>query len=137
MVEARRSTPVACSVQVDQGTKLDMGKNRYDLLPFDVLDQWVQVLTFGTQKYADRDWERGMPPGRNIAAALRHISSFMQGEDWDSESRLHHLAHALCDIGFALRHTQSHPQLDDRSGYVLALAAKKHPWPVETTFSSL
>ena len=49
------------------------GKGRYDLLsPFATrrLAKWYEL---GAQKYAPRNWERGMPFSRYIDSAKRHI----------------------------------------------------------------
>jgi len=78
------------------GIKLDADKPRMDLLPFDSLVSVSEVLTFGSRKYSDHNWAKGMRWGRLIASCLRHISAFMQGEDNDPETGKSHIAHAAC-----------------------------------------
>ena len=51
---------------------------------------------------------------RPLAAAMRHIMAFNDGEDKDPESGLSHLAHAACCIMFLLEFEKTHPELDDR-----------------------
>lgn len=88
---------------MNEGKKFDQGKPRYDLVPFCALDEIAQVLGHGARKYGDDNW-RLVANGRAryIAAALRHISAYQQGEQSDSDSTLHHLAHAACSLMFIL-----------------------------------
>lgn len=83
--------------------KNDQDKLPYHLLPFDSIDKIVEVQKFGIAKYGANTWQK-VPNGkkRYIAAALRHISKFNQGERFDSESNLNHLAHATCSLIYAL-----------------------------------
>lgn len=83
------------------GTKNDTGKLRWDLVPPE-FEEVVKILTFGANKYADRNWEKGISYGRLFAAAMRHLWAFARGEKLDDESGLPHLAHACCDIMFLL-----------------------------------
>ena len=78
------------------GVKYDTGKPRWDLLPPDALDDVARVLSYGADKYAARNWEKGMDWGRLSAALQRHLAAFSMGEDIDPESGLHHLAHMSC-----------------------------------------
>lgn len=85
------------------GRKSDRGKLRYDLLPVDVLEQIVRVLTAGATKYGDENWKNVEPyKDRYYAAAMRHLVAWRQGEVADREDGLPHLAHALCCIIFIL-----------------------------------
>lgn len=82
---------------LSNGVKLDAGKTRFDLLPPDALQAVAQVYTFGAEKYAPRNWEKGMDWGRVYAAGQRHMNSFWGGETHDPETGYLHTAHA----GFA------------------------------------
>lgn len=77
-------------------------KARWDLLPFDAVDEVVKVLTHGAGKYGDRNWEKGMKWSRILAATFRHLVAFARGQRRDPETGLHPLAHAACDILFLL-----------------------------------
>ena len=86
-----------------KGLKLDDGKLRYDLLPFEQLEEIVKVLTYGANKYEPNNWKLVQEPiDRYKAATLRHLSAYMQCEELDQESGLHHLAHAGTNILFLL-----------------------------------
>lgn len=89
------------------------GKGRYDLIsPFATmrLARWYEL---GSKKYADRNWERGMPFSRYINSLKRHIDKYIMGmEDED------HLAAAAWNI-FAIMHHQElgQTQFDDMPHY--------------------
>jgi len=80
--------------------KSDDGKVRLDLLPVQPLLDIGQVLTFGADKYAERNWEKGFDWSRPYAATLRHLFAWWSGEDKDPETGLSHLAHAACEVMF-------------------------------------
>jgi hypothetical protein len=85
------------------GLKFDHGKPPWHLLAWDAIKLVVLVLAFGAKKYADRNWERGIAHSRTFAAAQRHMHAWYQErEDNDPETGLHHLAHAICELMFAL-----------------------------------
>jgi hypothetical protein len=97
------------------GVKHDQGKTRWDLLPFDAVDQVARVMTFGAEKYNDRNWERGMNWGRLIGAAFRHLAAFARGQNLDPETGLPHLAHAACCVLFLLTYQLRGTPGDDRA----------------------
>ena len=88
-----------------EGYKHDGGKPDWSLLPLDVVEDVVRVLTVGAQKYARDNWQR-VPDGRNryFAAALRHLTARQAGEVDDPETGLPHLAHAMCCLVFLAWH---------------------------------
>lgn len=83
-----------------EGKKYDMGKLRFDLLPPDGMKELVKIFTIGASKYGDRNWEKGMNWGRVLAAAKRHINDWELGEQFDPETGLPHLFHAVCNLMF-------------------------------------
>ncbi len=84
------------------GRKDDKGKQRWDLLPFGVVDLIVSVLTYGATKYDDHNWEKVLSPdGRYFSALMRHLVAWrLDPESKDPETGLTHLAHALCCLVF-------------------------------------
>lgn len=113
-----RAEDVNCRSQIvsvdGEAVKQDQDKPRWDLVPFDALDEVAQVFTYGARKYADRNWERGMAWGRLLAAALRHLAAWARGEDHDPESGHRHLAHAGCCVLMLLSLTMRGHGTDDR-----------------------
>lgn len=106
------------------GVKYDGEKNRWDLFPYDVLDEVAGVLTDGAKKYRDRNWEVGMRWGRPFAATHRHTSAWNQrdprhvivrdGITLDRESGRPALAHAICELMFLLAYELRGVGEDDR-----------------------
>jgi hypothetical protein len=84
------------------GVKHDQDKPDYSLLPFGAVDQIVKVLTYGAKKYDRFNWQY-VEDARYQAAAMRHFSSYMQGEKYDPESGIHHLAHMATSILFLIQ----------------------------------
>ena len=84
------------------GIKHDNQKLRLDLLPFDALQAEAEVFTFGSTKYGDRNWEKGFKWMRIVGATLRHLFSYILGQDKDPETGKLHLAHCACCIHMLL-----------------------------------
>lgn len=77
--------------------KLDNGKRRMDLLPWDALDEVGNVLTYGVNKYPnpEQNWKVNSTKDdikRYKAALIRHFSKMEQGELYDEESGCLHSA---------------------------------------------
>jgi hypothetical protein len=102
-----------------EGAKFDTGKCRFDLLPLDALWETGKVYTMGANKYADRNWEKGIKYGRVISALCRHLFKWWCGEKYDQEDGQHHLASVVW-CGLALLHYDLNPkkyaEFDDRPG---------------------
>jgi hypothetical protein len=98
----------------DKAVKHDGDKARWDLLPFDALDEVALVLKYGAQKYASRNWEKGMSWGRLLGAALRHLGAWACGIEVDAESGHPHLAHAACCVLMLLALVKRNVGTDDR-----------------------
>src|SRR4051794_41110030 len=92
---------------MSEGLRYDQGKTRWDLLPFDALNEVAKVSTMGAEKYAERNWEKGMRWSKMVASAVRHLYARMGGERLDPETDLPHLAHfawnALALLAYDLR----------------------------------
>ena len=96
----------------DKGRKADLGKLRYDLLSSYALEQLVKVLTYGSVKYEDRNWEKGIAWGRVFGALMRHAWAFWGGEEIDPESGLPHMDHVQACSHF-LSHYGKYNRVDD------------------------
>ena len=77
--------------------KADGGKTRFELLPWDLIEEIAQVMTKGAEKYSPYNWQ-GLPRSRLIGASFRHIVASIMGEELDHEWNLPHLAHAICEL---------------------------------------
>lgn len=90
------------------------GKGRYDLIsPFGI-DRIAKWYELGAKKYADRNWEKGMPFSRYVNSAKRHLNKFVMGlEDED------HLAAACWNIMAIMHHQElGQTNLDDMPHYM-------------------
>jgi hypothetical protein len=76
------------------GLRYDQGKVRLDLIPPEWTWALGQVMTKGAEKYAPRNWEKGMAWTKMIGCLSRHLIRFICGEKYDRETGCHHLAHA-------------------------------------------
>lgn len=86
---------------MSEGRKDDTGKLRWDLLPWDELEDIVKVLTHGATEYGEYNWQKlDNAKARYHAAAMRHIVAWTQGKQLDDKSGLSHLAHAGCNLLF-------------------------------------
>jgi hypothetical protein len=57
------------------------GKGRFDLLAFSGIVDFAQQLELGANKYAARNWEKGMPISRFAGSGLRHTVKAIMGFD--------------------------------------------------------
>ena len=87
----------------EQGRKDDSSKRRYSLLPKGAVNSVVDVLEFGSKKYADNNWQK-VPDAktRYYDAAMRHLDAWFNGDLKDAETGLPHLAHAICCLMFLM-----------------------------------
>ena len=84
-----------------EGVKHDSGKLRWDLLPIEIIEDVVKILTFGASKYTPENW-KGVSIERYYAALMRHIVAWRKGEITDTESNVRHLAHAITNLIFIM-----------------------------------
>ena len=93
--------------KVALGIKFDSKKPRWSLLPWKQVEEVVDVLTYGSEKYADDNWKI-VPnaPSRYLDATLRHITAWVHGERTDQETGRSHLAHAICCLLFMMWHSE-------------------------------
>lgn len=95
---------------MSEGKKYDDGKPMWYYAPWNAFEQVVEVMDFGAKKYGRNNWQQ-LPnlEERYLSAALRHIVAYMQDpyDHIDSESGLHHLAHAMTCLAFILEHEDS------------------------------
>lgn len=96
------------------GVKHDIGKPRYELIAPEFLHGLAEILTFGAEKYDDRNWEKGMAWGRPFGALQRHLWAWWNGEEIDAETGKSHLHHAACCLMFLSAYEARGIGVDDR-----------------------
>lgn len=100
--------------QTGTGLRYDAGKLRYDLVNADAHKGMVDILTFGANKYAERNWEKGMKWSKVIGSLKRHLAAIEACEDYDPESGRLHADHVACNAHFLSAYYRIYPQGDDR-----------------------
>lgn len=99
--------------------KGDTGKPPIHLIPSKVLLGIASVFGFGAEKYGENNWRDDVNNttfGRTYSSIQRHLFSFWSGEDFDEESKLHHLDHAITQLMILRTQTleMTNPDIDDR-----------------------
>jgi len=67
----------------------------------------AKVLTYGAKKYKPNNWQEVDDTDRYVDALYRHLEAWRGGEEFDEESKLSHLSHALTNISFLLYFAES------------------------------
>ena len=99
---------------METAKRYNEGKLRFDLIHPYANEQMVRVLTKGAEKYAPRNWEKGMLWSDVIASLKRHLHAIESGEDVDEETGELHIAHLACNAHFLTAYYKIYPQGDDR-----------------------
>lgn len=89
------------SKKLFDGIKNDDGKLDWTLIPWEELEEVVKVLEFGAKKYSRDNW-KNVSSDRYKKAAMRHLISYIRGEEFDPESNNSHLAHLACNALFLM-----------------------------------
>jgi hypothetical protein len=105
--EQRETDPVTGG---EKGRKLE----EYALIPPAPLAELARVYGFGAKKYEPNNWRKGYRWNLSISALYRHIEAWRQGETHDSESGLHHLAHAMFHLNTLMEFERLQLGTDDR-----------------------
>lgn len=101
-------------VRADRAQKMCDDKPELDLLPYDALALVAEAFTVGNAKYGKHDWRKGQDFTKFAAAALRHITKWLDGTDRDPESGVHHLGHASANLLMILQWVAENTGTDDR-----------------------
>lgn len=75
--------------------KYDDEKPKLGLVPPKAIIQIGKAMTFGAKKYNNYNYKsgKGLDWDQYYNALLRHLMSWMDGENLDPESKLNHLSH--------------------------------------------
>lgn len=100
-LESNTGASTGFEVNPQGGMKETLGKLRWTLLPLVSLKEVVKVLEYGATKYSADNWQK-VDKEKYKEALWRHWVAYNQGEVYDPETGLHHVAHLLCDGLFIL-----------------------------------
>lgn len=90
------------------------GKGRFDLITPFAVDRIAKWYELGSKKYADRNWEKGMPFSRYVDSASRHLNKFIKGMTDED-----HLAAACWNLMAIMHHEElGQNELDDMPHYL-------------------
>lgn len=73
-----------------------------NLIPYSSLCAIARAREYGVNKYKDDECWKQVDPIHFIAAAQRHLFKYTSGEEFDDESGLNHLDHAITSIALAI-----------------------------------
>jgi len=102
--------------QAASGIKYDDSKPALQYVPKAAMFAMGEAFAHGAKKYGAFNYRGGLATTRTLAAAVRHIYQFLDGENLDSESGKSHLGHAMASIAMTLDTLEKRPDLDDRPG---------------------
>lgn len=83
-------------------------KGRYDLLSIPAMRRLAQHMEKGADKYAERNWEKGIPASRCFSSAMRHMFQWMDGKGDED-----HLAAAMWNIMVIMHFEERKPEMID------------------------
>ena len=115
-----------------QAARFDEGKPRVELVPPALIEGAARAFGYGAGKYDPWNWAKGFPPVQPAASLMRHLLAWLDGEDIDPESGLHHFDLIAANTGMLL-HFQKHGIGDDlRCQAVLQQQREDHGSQEET-----
>lgn len=94
-----------------------MGARRVDLslLPAAGIIHGAHAMMDGAVKYNPYNWREKKVPARTyIAAAMRHLLDFLDGEETAADSGVHHLGHVIGCCAIVLDAMETGNLIDDR-----------------------
>lgn len=105
--------------------KKELGQNPKDLLGIKKVDltcippageiHMARAMMDGANKYGAYNWRENKVVAKiYIAAARRHLLQFLDGEDYDPKSTVHHLGHAMACCAIILDAMETGNLIDDR-----------------------
>lgn len=99
----------------EQALRYNAGKPpiHYLLTAPNAVQHLATVFDYGAKKYAPDNWKKGLPTRQLVDSLLRHLTSYMNGNDYDAESGCAEVAHILWNA-FVLAEQFGNQQWDDR-----------------------
>lgn len=94
--------------------KNDQSKPDLSLNPRIALEEMAHAFMLGEKKYGRYNYCKGMEASRLTAAAIRHITTWFDGEDLDPETGHSHLGNALACLAMILRQKELGTLKDNR-----------------------
>jgi hypothetical protein len=103
------------------------------LIPPYAMEQTAWVHKLGAEKYGPYNWRAtGVCATTYVAAIMRHLNAWRDGEDLDPESGISHIAHVACSCNILLDAQHCDTLQDDRYRKPEAKAEKVTEQPPES-----
>lgn len=77
------------------------GKEKVSLIPWSALQAIARAREYGVKKYKANAYKE-VPSEQFLEAVIRHVYKFLDGSNYDDESKLHHLDHAIASLAMAI-----------------------------------
>lgn len=90
------------------------GKPKWSLVPQSALEPMVRVLEYGSEKYGNYNWTKGMKITEICESLKRHLDAFMEGQNEDRESGLSQIGHIQANAMFLAWMMKNKNLMDDR-----------------------
>lgn len=87
---------------------IQAGKGRFDLISPVGERRLARRYEQGAVKYGDRNWQKGIPIGRCLDSAKRHINQYLEGNNEED-----HLAAAAWNLFTAMHMEEYNPDMQD------------------------
>lgn len=95
--------------------RIGIKKPPLHLIPSSALLHEAMAMKNGMEKYGPFNWRSETVAGTiYIAAAMRHILAWMDGNNYAEDSGVHHLGHARASLGIILDAMETGNLVDDR-----------------------
>lgn len=91
------------------------GKPDLALIPMIALIEAAKALKVGEHKYGRYNYEKGHLASELVAAALRHLLAWNEGEELDPKDGQPHLGSVIANISMLLRQKEIGTLIDNRS----------------------
>lgn len=112
---ARGNDTLGVGKQSNPKDRIGSNKLPLDLIPYTAQAHQALAHLDGAMKYGTWNWRiAGVRSSIYIAAVLRHVKRWEEGEECDAESGVHNLGHAIACLNILLDAQQVGKLVDDR-----------------------
>jgi hypothetical protein len=95
-------------------SKNDSQKPDFSLIPKVAMVKEAEALMVGAKKYGRYNYTKGHRASQLVAAMLRHIYAWQDGEELDTEDGQHHLGSVKACVSMLLHQQELGSLIDDR-----------------------